>query len=101
MLISNKNYQNNDVITFKLVSGEEVIGRFIEETDIAYSISKPMMLIPTPNQGLGLAPVSFSLNPQEKIMLNKHAVSIHGRTVTDLANQYMEKTTGLTVIKNA
>lgn len=88
------------MITFKLVTGEEVVGRLAEETDLTYVLNKPLAIIPTPQGSLGLAPLAFSLNPQETAVLNKHAVAIHGRTLQDLASQYLEKTTGLAIVKS-
>ena len=99
MLMASKTYSNNDVITFKLTTGEEVVSRLVEETDNTYTLNKPLAIIPTPQGGLGLAPLVFSLNPQEFVLLNKHAVVIHGRTIKDLASQYLEKTTGLTLVQ--
>lgn len=99
MLMAVKTYQPNDVITFKLTTGEEVVSRLSEETDSIYNLTKPMVIIPTPQGGLGLAPLAFSLDLQESVVLNKHAVAVHGRTEKDLASQYLQKTTGLTLIK--
>lgn len=99
MLMASKTYNLNDVVTFKLVSGEEVVARVFEEHDSWYSLQKPMQLIPTPNQSIGLAPIAFSFDPQNFMMLNKHAVSMHGKTLKDLADQYLSNTTGLTIAR--
>lgn len=99
MLIQNKKYQLNDVITFKLVTGEEVVARLNEETDTSYFLVKPLVIMPAGQQGIALAPVAFSLNPENPVELNKSAVAMHGRTVNELAGEYMKNTTGLTVVK--
>ena len=100
MLMANKTYQPNDVITFKLTTGEEVVARLADESDNIYNLTKPMAIIPTPQGGLGLAPLAFSLDTKENVVLNKHAVAVHGRTEKDLANQYLQKTTGLTLVNS-
>ena len=56
MLINkSKNYDADDVITFRLVTGEEVISRYVSETDSAYTISRPMVLMAGP-QGSHVEP---------------------------------------------
>ena len=96
MLMATK-YNIGDVVTFKLTSGEEIISRIAEETDTSYSINKPMALLNTANGGLGMMPVPISADQSKPIQLNKHAVAFHSKCQQDLASQYMEKTTGLTL----
>ena len=98
-MLSSKKYELNDVVTFKTVTGEEIVARVFEEHDSHYTLQKPMQLIPTPNQNIGLAPIGFSFDPQNFVMLNKHAVAIHAKTLKDLADQYITSTTGLTIAR--
>lgn len=98
MLLTN-NYTATDVITFKTTYGEEIISRVSEETITSYVLNKPMCLIATQTGGFGLAPAAYSVKPSESIQLNKTAVALHGKTESELANQYMAHTTGLTLAK--
>ena len=98
-MLLTKAYEANQVVTLKTVYGEEIISRIESETATHYVLKKPLVLITTPNGGLGLAPAAFSIPGANSIMLNKHAVALHGLTDTDIAGQYMEKTTGLTIVK--
>ena len=98
-MLIDKPYDSSAVISFKTVFGEEIISRIESETATHYVLKKPLVLITTPNGGLGLAPAAFSIPGANSIMLNKHAVALHGLTDTDRAGQYMEKTTGLTIVK--
>jgi hypothetical protein len=95
-----KAYESNQVVTLKTTAGEEVISRIAEETDTSYVLTKPMVLINTTQGGFGLAPAVFSIGPAGSVMLNKHAVAFHGVTESELANQYLAKTTGLTIAKS-
>lgn len=101
MLIgTNTTPQSNEVITFKLVSGEEMIGRLHEDNVDHMIVIKPLCLVPSPNgQGLGLAPAVFSIDPQEKVRVNKSAIAMQARTVQEIANQYIQQTTGLAIAK--
>lgn len=102
MLIAktNFNYSNGDVVTFKLMSGEELISRIIEERADIYILNKPMALLNTANGGLGMMPIPIAGDTKDQIVLNKHAVAIHTKCEQELAGQYLEKTTGLTIAKS-
>ena len=54
-------------------------------------------MISTPQGGFGLAPAIFSISPTDSVMLNKRAVALYGKTESDIATQYLQKTTGLTL----
>jgi hypothetical protein len=97
---TNFNYSQGDVVDFKLTSGEELISRVIEDRTEAYILSKPMALLNTPNGGLGMMPVPIAANHGDPVVLNKHAVAFHAKCEKELANQYLEKTTGLTLPMN-
>jgi hypothetical protein len=40
-------YKQNDTVTFKTTSGDEVIARFVEENDKTITVTKPMALMAT------------------------------------------------------
>jgi len=44
-----------DVVSLKLISGEEIVGGFLEKTETYYKIRKPLALVVT-QQGPSLAP---------------------------------------------
>jgi hypothetical protein len=98
-MLLQKAYEPQTVVSFKLLSGEEIVSRVSEETDTHYSLTKPLALIATPQGGLGLAPVMFSVDPKNSLMLNKAAVMLHAKTQEELASQYMAQTSGLTLAK--
>ena len=50
MLIE-KSLSSGDLVTVKLVTGEEIIARLEETRDDAYVISRPTMLVPTEQIG--------------------------------------------------
>ena len=96
-MLMGKTYNQGDVVTLKLTSGEEVIARINEDRTGEYVLNKPMALLNTSNGGLGMMPVPIAANPQDLIVLNKHAVAFHGKCQSELASQYLEKTTGITL----
>lgn len=82
------------VMTFKLSTGEEIITRVDRETDTTYFLKKPFTLIQGPH-GFGMMPASISADPESLLELNKDTIVFKGETQSDLASQYMEKTTGI------
>ena len=93
MLLAKK-YQDNDVISFKLSSGEEILGRYIREDESAYYITKPSVLMMNP-QGMGMVPYMFTVNPDSDYAVNKGSVITHAVTDNEIAKQYLSKTSGI------
>jgi hypothetical protein len=87
-------YKVGDNVSFKLASGEEIVGRLEEETDTHYTLHKPMVLI-AQQKGLGLAPFMFSVSPDGKFMLKATAVSCVAKTEDNISKQYTQTTTGI------
>ena len=99
-MLMEKQYNSGDVVSLKLTSGEEILARISEDRIGEYYLNKPMALINTPNGGLGMMPTPIGARTQESVVLNKHAVAIHAKCQDDLAAQYLEKTTGITMAKS-
>lgn len=87
-------YEINDVISIKLSSGEELVGKLLEETHDTITLSKPLMLSMTP-KGMGLAPYMFTVNPETKISFNQKNIITVVKTMETMAKQYIQSTTGL------
>ena len=67
-------YKIGDTVSFKLSSGEELVGRLESENDKSYTLNKPMVII-AQQQGLGLAPFMFSVH-QKANLICKHNQSV-------------------------
>lgn len=92
MLLS-KPIATNDIVSLKLVNGDEIIARFEEETSDTITINKPKALTVTA-QGLGMIPWMF-LGDKDTMTLQKTHVFVMVPSNKDAANQYMEGTTGI------
>jgi hypothetical protein len=89
-------YKNGDTISLKLSSGEEVVARLEEERDDSLKLTKPLMLTPT-QEGLGLAPFMFTVNPEQSVVINRATVLCIAKTEDEMATQYVQNTTGIAV----
>ena len=86
----------NDVISVKLTTGEEAVGRFDSETDDMITLSKPMSFVHGP-QGLGLGPFMFSLSKNSEVTINKATVIAIVKTDDLIKKEYIKQTSGLVV----
>ena len=90
MLVENT-YKKGDVITAKLVNGDELVGKIHDDR---YLIKKPMMCVML-DKGVGLVPYMVSLNPEGSVEIGKiHILSI-ALTYKPVADHYITTTTGL------
>ena len=90
-------YKVGDNVSFKLSSGEEIIGRLEAEDAKSFTVRKPMVLI-AQQQGLGLAPFMFSVSPDGKFVLQATSVSCVAKTEAEIGKQYVAQTTGITLV---
>lgn len=92
MLIS-KGVAVGEVVSIKLISGEEIIARLEEETTDYIKVSRPLTVSLGP-QGLGMIPFVF-LAQSETIKLNMNHVMVLSLSKKDAADQYVQGTTGI------
>jgi hypothetical protein len=93
-MLIDKGASVGEVVTFKLTSGEELIGKLVEETDAHYKLSRPMV-IAMGQQGPGLMPYLFTVSPNADIKLSKSTVTVAEATDEAFAKQFLESTTGI------
>lgn len=87
-------YKINDVVSIKLSSGEELVGKLVDESGDTVTLSKPLMLSMT-QKGMGLAPYMFTVDPESKISFNQKNIITLAKTMETMAKQYIQSTTGL------
>jgi hypothetical protein len=93
VLVTNK-YEKDQVVSFKIMNGDELVAKIVEETDDAFVISKPTTVMPS-QQGLGLMQSLFTSDLNKNIRLSKNHVMMHSPTVKDVENHYIKTTTGI------
>ena len=87
-------YKAQDTVTLKTTAGEEIIGRFVEENDSTITLQKPMAIMAT-QQGIGLGPFTFTINPDAKVAINKGALLLVHKTDSEMAKQYVSSTSNI------
>ncbi len=99
MLLEKSSFTENDTVTIKLVSGEEIIGKFISDDDKIVTLEKPLMLAMS-QKGIGMAPVLMTVNPDTKLKFNRNAIVVIAHSDDEIAKQYTFQTTGIQPVSN-
>ena len=96
-MLFKKPYNENDIVGFKLVNGDEVVARVISVSDDSWTVNKPCTLIPSP-QGIGLMQSMFSADINTEIELNKQHVMFHAPVIKQMQDHYIQTTTGIQTV---
>jgi len=86
----------DEIYTFKLNSGEELVAKVLEDNGSTVIITDPVSIAPTKN-GMGLVPSLFTNKMHGNVTLNTNSVALIGDTDDSVKTKYIEATTGLTV----
>jgi hypothetical protein len=96
-MLIDKGVTAGEVITLKLTSGEEIVGKLVEEGAAYYKLSRPMV-IAMGAQGPGLMPYLFTVHPDKEIKLSKTTVTVAEATDKSFADQFIQSTTGIKLV---
>ena len=88
-----KDFSNGDIVSIKLINGDEIIARFESEDADTITISRPLALTMS-GQGLGMIPWVF-LGKEDSITLRKKNTFFVVASKGEAAKQYTEGTTGI------
>jgi hypothetical protein len=94
MLVSNNhNYQVGEVVGFKMVSGDEIVGKLVTADAGRYELNKPCIVITSEN-GIGLMQAMFSLDPDaENLTIKEEHVITKCRVHARMHEHYLKVTT--------
>lgn len=84
----------NEIYTFKLTTGEEVVAKVLEIHEDSLVIKTPISTVLS-QQGLQMMPTLFSSVMEQNVRLNKNAWVMVAVTRSDVRNSYIEATTGI------
>ena len=88
------NYEKDSIVSFKLVNGDEIVAKIVEDTDSSFVVSKPCTVMPSP-QGLGLIQSLFTSDLDRTLTIDKRHVMLHSVTIEQVKNHYIQTTTGI------
>ncbi len=96
-MLINKEPELGNVVSLKLVSGEELIAKLESQTDVSYVLQKPLMIGMSP-KGPALMPYLFTVHPDKNVTIQKSFVVIIENSDNDFAKQYLESTSGIKLL---
>jgi hypothetical protein len=89
-------FEDNQVYTIKLNSGEELIARIKLFENGFIVVDEPVAIAPS-KQGMGLVPSMFTADPSAEARINVNSISIYALTEDSIKMKYIEATTGIKV----
>ena len=99
MLISNTRY-DNEIISFKLLNGDEIVGRVLEYNAIDWKVERPCTVVPS-QKGIMLISTLFTTEPDITVHINKNQVLLHAPTAKQVRDYYIQVTTGIQPVSAA
>jgi hypothetical protein len=93
-MLINKGYETGDIVCFKIVTGDEIIAKIINQTTQGFEVNRPCTVIPSP-QGLGLMQSLISADINTSVTLKLEHILMHGPVIKDIENHYIRTTTGI------
>ncbi len=93
----------NDVISFRLTTGDELMAKLVDSDESSITVSKPvvvqMRMISPTEAGLGFAPFMVSANEETARFRFERSKLVTDplKTRKDITAQYVQMTTGLAV----
>lgn len=87
----------DEIYTFKLNSGEELVAKVKDIYDDYVMIGDPVSIGPTPNGGVGLVPSLFTYDNTKLVRLNTSNYGLLAHTDENIRAKYIEMTTGIQV----
>jgi len=91
-------YKQNDIVTLKILGGDEIVGRLIEVNEFTdvHVINKPHAVM-MGQQGFGLAPYVLTAGPDFKISVDRSHIVCVVKTYDAVAKEYIKQTSGIMV----
>ena len=90
--------QKDTVYTFKLTNADEIVGKVVDITEDAYIVAQPLSAVPT-EKGIQLIYTVFTGNPKENATINKSAIAMICAIREEVADHYLEATTGIKAVR--
>jgi hypothetical protein len=94
-MLLNKPFNVNDIISFRLTTGEEIVARYSSESLTDYIINKPASLTQTPQGNIALMPTLFSAELNSSVTLQKKVVAMVTLTNKKFSDEYTRATSSI------
>jgi len=93
-MLKENSYKENDIIVFRLIGGDEVIAKYVSESDDIMTVRKPLVLGMTQN-GLGMQQYVIMGNMDSPFHINKNTVITSQVANQGAQDNYIQGTTSI------
>lgn len=102
-MLINKDTQpkTGDVITFRITTGEEIIGEIIDETSEVLLIKKPLTIVNAGPQGVSFGPAVMLGDPEGNVQYIKNHIVAIMKTREQAEAAYKQHATGIAIASAA
>jgi hypothetical protein len=90
----------DQIYTFKIANGDEIVAKITAEDDTTYTISRPLTVVPG-REGIQMIFALFTANPDKSVTVNKSQVSMIAISRDEVQDSYVEATTGIKPVRNS
>ena len=94
------NVELDEVYTFKIANGDELVARITAEDDATYTVARPLTVIPG-REGIQMVSSLFTADPDKSVTINKQQVSLIAPSRKEVCDSYLEATTGIKPVRNS
>ena len=95
MLIDKDTQKVGDVITFRITTGEEIIGEIVAETESELVIKKPLTIVNAGQHGVSFGPTTMLGDPEGNIRYKQSHIVAIMKTRDQAATAYKQHATGI------
>jgi hypothetical protein len=90
----------DQIYTFKIANGDEIVARITAQDDATYTINRPLTVVPG-REGIQMIFALFTANPDKSVTVNKSQVSMIAISRDEVQDSYVEATTGIKPVRNS
>jgi len=94
------NLNTDEIYTFKLITGEELVAR-VQEINSDHMIIQHPILTVLSTQGLQMMPALFSSNQDKNVRLNNSSWAMIAETRDDVRDSWIQATTGIAPVRKS
>ena len=92
------NLKTDEIYTFKLMTGEELVARLVKIEPDHMVIEQPILTVLSP-QGLQMMPALFSANQDRAVRLNTVSWAMITDARDDVRDSWIQATTGIAPVR--
>ena len=92
-------YNTDEIVSFKLVNGDEIVARVLYDEREQWGITQPLTVIPAQSGGIMMIPSMMSVDANAEFRLPKRQVMLDALSAVPVADHYREITTGIKAVR--